>query len=277
MGGIEIIVPEGIPVEMSGVAIMGGKDCRVKDVTPLPGTPLVRVHAFAFWGGVTVRTKPRAAPRAATAPATGPNAGSCRVSATSRLRETPRDAGAGACGRADAPMVEEVAGRLQPGHEAQASGCARRHRHHPLQRHRGLHRHHRAPRRPAAPRTCSTSHNDIVRRAGRLVRRSRGEVAGRQLHARLRRRPPRPPTARSTCSARSAVGPTRSPTCRCGCAWACTPARRSARPTTSSAARSSSRRASPAEAGGGQILVSSLLKELTDELGRVLLQPAAAR
>ena len=57
MGGIEVIVPEGIAVEMSGVAIMGGKDCRVKDVTPLPGTPVVRVHAFAFWGGVTVRTK----------------------------------------------------------------------------------------------------------------------------------------------------------------------------------------------------------------------------
>jgi class 3 adenylate cyclase len=57
MGGVDIIVPEGIAVEMSGVAIMGGKDCRVKDVTPLPGTPIVRVHAFAFWGGVTVRTK----------------------------------------------------------------------------------------------------------------------------------------------------------------------------------------------------------------------------
>ena len=57
MGGIEIIVPEGIAVEMSGIAIMGGKDCRVKDVTPLPGTPVVRVRAFAFWGAVTVRTK----------------------------------------------------------------------------------------------------------------------------------------------------------------------------------------------------------------------------
>jgi class 3 adenylate cyclase len=57
MGGVEIIVPEGIAVEMSGVAIMGGKDCRVKDVRPLPGTPVIRVNAFAFWGGVTVRTK----------------------------------------------------------------------------------------------------------------------------------------------------------------------------------------------------------------------------
>jgi class 3 adenylate cyclase len=57
MGGVEIIVPEGIAVEMSGVAIMGGKDCKVSNVRPLPGTPVVRVTAFAFWGGVTVRTK----------------------------------------------------------------------------------------------------------------------------------------------------------------------------------------------------------------------------
>jgi class 3 adenylate cyclase len=57
MGGIEVIVPEGIAVELSGIAIMGGKHSRVKDVTPLPGTPLVRVRAFALWGGVTVRTK----------------------------------------------------------------------------------------------------------------------------------------------------------------------------------------------------------------------------
>ena len=72
MGGVEVIVPEGIAVEMSGVAIMGGKDCRVKDVTPLPGTPIVsRVNAFAFWGGVTVRTK-REGIAACTAASTGP-------------------------------------------------------------------------------------------------------------------------------------------------------------------------------------------------------------
>jgi class 3 adenylate cyclase len=58
MGGIDIIVPEGIEVELSGTAIMGGKEARVKDVPRLPGTPVVRVQAFAFWGGVTVRSKP---------------------------------------------------------------------------------------------------------------------------------------------------------------------------------------------------------------------------
>lgn len=57
MGGVDIVVPEGIQVELTGVAIMGGKECRVKDVPVRPGTPVVRVHAFAFWGGVTVRTR----------------------------------------------------------------------------------------------------------------------------------------------------------------------------------------------------------------------------
>jgi class 3 adenylate cyclase len=59
MGGIEIVVPEGIEVELGGIAIMGGKDARrLKDVPRLPGSPTIRVRAFAFWGGVSVRSKP---------------------------------------------------------------------------------------------------------------------------------------------------------------------------------------------------------------------------
>ena len=59
MGGIDIIVPEGIDVELGGIAIMGGKDAgRMKDVPRIPGSPIVRVKAFAFWGSVTVRNKP---------------------------------------------------------------------------------------------------------------------------------------------------------------------------------------------------------------------------
>ena len=59
MGGIDVIVPEGIQVEMTGIAIFGGKDCRVPDVPPVPGSPLVRVRVFAFMGGVTVRAGKR--------------------------------------------------------------------------------------------------------------------------------------------------------------------------------------------------------------------------
>ncbi len=56
MGGIDVIVPAGIQVEMTGLAIFGGKDCRVPDVRPVPGSPVVRVRVFAFMGAVTVRT-----------------------------------------------------------------------------------------------------------------------------------------------------------------------------------------------------------------------------
>jgi class 3 adenylate cyclase len=57
MGGIDIVVPEGIEVELSGVPIMGGKDLRVRDVAPTPGAPRVRVRAFPIMGGITVRNK----------------------------------------------------------------------------------------------------------------------------------------------------------------------------------------------------------------------------
>jgi class 3 adenylate cyclase len=59
MGGIDVIVPAGIQVEMTGIAIFGGKDCRVPDVRPVPGSPVVRVRVFAFMGGVTVRAGKR--------------------------------------------------------------------------------------------------------------------------------------------------------------------------------------------------------------------------
>ncbi|MGH2685555.1 MAG: DUF1707 domain-containing protein [Actinomycetota bacterium] len=57
MGGIDIVVPEGVEVIVSGFPLMGGIDCKVADVPRLPGTPIIRVKAFAFWGGVTVRNK----------------------------------------------------------------------------------------------------------------------------------------------------------------------------------------------------------------------------
>ena len=60
MGGVEVVVPDGIDVELTGLPIMGGKDLRVRDVPPIPGSPLVRVRAFALMGGVTVRSRPGA-------------------------------------------------------------------------------------------------------------------------------------------------------------------------------------------------------------------------
>ncbi|HZU74232.1 MAG TPA: adenylate/guanylate cyclase domain-containing protein [Acidimicrobiales bacterium] len=63
MGGIEITVPEGIDVELTGLAIMGGKHIKLADVPVLPGSPRILVRAFPIMGGVTVRSKPDKAPR----------------------------------------------------------------------------------------------------------------------------------------------------------------------------------------------------------------------
>lgn len=57
MGGIDIVVPEGIAVELSGLSIMGGKQLKVADVPVLPGSPVICVRAFPIMGGVSVRSK----------------------------------------------------------------------------------------------------------------------------------------------------------------------------------------------------------------------------
>ncbi|HEX4862913.1 MAG TPA: adenylate/guanylate cyclase domain-containing protein [Acidimicrobiales bacterium] len=58
MGGIDVIVPEGIAVELTGLSIMGGKHLKVADVPVLPGSPVITVQAFPIMGGVSVRSKP---------------------------------------------------------------------------------------------------------------------------------------------------------------------------------------------------------------------------
>ncbi|MGH9127974.1 MAG: DUF1707 SHOCT-like domain-containing protein [Acidimicrobiales bacterium] len=57
MGNIDIIVPEGIEVELTGINIMGCKDRRLSQVPPIPGGPLVLVRAIMLMGNVTVRSK----------------------------------------------------------------------------------------------------------------------------------------------------------------------------------------------------------------------------
>ena len=59
MGGCEIIVPEGVPVEVDGFILMGGLEDRVRARPGVPRLegPVIRVHGFGMWGGVTVRTR----------------------------------------------------------------------------------------------------------------------------------------------------------------------------------------------------------------------------
>lgn len=54
MGGIEIIVPEGVPVEVDGFVLMGGVDNKTR-TEAAPGRPILRVTAFGVMGGVSVR------------------------------------------------------------------------------------------------------------------------------------------------------------------------------------------------------------------------------
>lgn len=65
MGGIEIIVPEGVRVICDGIGLMGGFGAEVHKETRIhPGSlpvdaPIVRVGGLAIMGGVSVITKPR--------------------------------------------------------------------------------------------------------------------------------------------------------------------------------------------------------------------------
>ena len=52
MGGIEVLVPRGATVQLSGMAFMGGRECRLDP--PVPGGPVVHLDAWALMGGVEV-------------------------------------------------------------------------------------------------------------------------------------------------------------------------------------------------------------------------------
>jgi hypothetical protein len=58
MGGVQIIVPPGLAVEMDGAALMGGFEHMERSpVQPDPDQPILRVTGFAIMGGVSVETR----------------------------------------------------------------------------------------------------------------------------------------------------------------------------------------------------------------------------
>jgi class 3 adenylate cyclase len=61
MGSVDVVVPDGIPVDLDGMVLMGGSSdlTHRSPVAPLPHAPLIRVHARGLWGGVTARTSRR--------------------------------------------------------------------------------------------------------------------------------------------------------------------------------------------------------------------------
>lgn len=54
MGGTEVYVPEGVEVDVGGVAIMGGNEEHGHDAPPRPGTPLIRLRLLTLMGGAEV-------------------------------------------------------------------------------------------------------------------------------------------------------------------------------------------------------------------------------
>jgi hypothetical protein len=58
MGAVSVTVPEGVSVELSGFALMGGNSGPDDKFLPLPNSPVVRVRAFSLMGGVVVERKP---------------------------------------------------------------------------------------------------------------------------------------------------------------------------------------------------------------------------
>jgi len=54
-GGADITAPPDVAVELSGLALMGGKADKRSPGPPLPGSPVVRINAFAFFGGVALK------------------------------------------------------------------------------------------------------------------------------------------------------------------------------------------------------------------------------
>jgi predicted membrane protein len=54
MGGVQILVPQGVEVDAHDVAaIMGGRDVKVPEAPP--GAPRIRIHGVVVMGGLEVR------------------------------------------------------------------------------------------------------------------------------------------------------------------------------------------------------------------------------
>ena len=65
MGGATFIVPEGIEVDLGGIAIMGGKDAKLANVPLIVGAPRIRITAVCIMGGMDVKSRRPAAELAA--------------------------------------------------------------------------------------------------------------------------------------------------------------------------------------------------------------------
>jgi hypothetical protein len=56
-GGSDVIVPEGMNVELSSFALFGGDKLKLGGAEPVPGAPVVHVRCVSIFGGTDVVTK----------------------------------------------------------------------------------------------------------------------------------------------------------------------------------------------------------------------------
>lgn len=75
MGGVNVIVPPGVDVELTGFALMGGNDAHVPHQDLPPGARRVHVRAVSIMGGADVKMRRRDR-RALEASTAGPRSGS---------------------------------------------------------------------------------------------------------------------------------------------------------------------------------------------------------
>jgi uncharacterized protein DUF1707/cell wall-active antibiotic response 4TMS protein YvqF len=61
LGSVEVLVPEGVEVEVSGSVVLGSRDVRVEGDAPATGAPVVRIRAAGAFGSIEVRSRPRVA------------------------------------------------------------------------------------------------------------------------------------------------------------------------------------------------------------------------
>jgi hypothetical protein len=58
MGGVQVVVPPHVRVEVTGIALMGGFDQRARPAEPPPpDAPVLRIGGFALMGGVDVTVR----------------------------------------------------------------------------------------------------------------------------------------------------------------------------------------------------------------------------
>ena len=58
MGSLNVIVPEGVEVELDAMVVAGSQSRRISGPPPGPNAPVIRIEGFVLMGDLTVRSRP---------------------------------------------------------------------------------------------------------------------------------------------------------------------------------------------------------------------------